>query len=402
MPEGRLLILDDELPVAQTIGLMAESIGLEATITQDAITFFRALEDQGADYIALDLVMPGMDGVEVLRQLAQLNCQARIIVVSGMTDRVLNATERSANEHGLNVIGSLAKPFTVRDLHSLLERPSGSSRQPRSDTDNASHASLLSEKDLLEALKRRQFVMAHQPKIHCASGEVAGFEALARWHHPEFGVIKPECFIAIAERSGLMDPLTAQLMEQALAWFHQHTVRYCKGPRSELVLAVNISAKNLQDIHFADNVVKLCTAYAIQPSCLMLELTETSTMADPTLSLDLFTRLRVKGFHLSLDDFGTGYSSMAQLVRLPFSEIKVDKSFVMTALSSPESQTVVRTIIELGHNLGLRTTAEGLEDAQTLTFLRKLGCDFAQGHFITPPLYAEELETWMGDYRPLA
>ncbi|MFA5630977.1 MAG: EAL domain-containing response regulator [Porticoccaceae bacterium] len=403
MLAGRIVILDDELSVAQTIGLMAESIGLEATVTHNAAAFFQALENQNADYIALDLVMPDMDGVEVMRQLAQLDCRAKIVVISGMANRVLNASERSASEHGLNVIGSIAKPFSARELRVLLERSGDALRSPcalLAERNDCTFA--LSERDLLEGLEQHQFVVAYQPKIHCMSGKIAGFEALARWHHPDLGVIMPDRFISIAEHAGLMDPLTGQLMAQALAWFHQHILRDRGGEPSPPVLSVNISAKNLQDIHFADKVFQLCNTFAVPPACLMLELTETSTMADPTLSLDLFTRLRVKGFHLSLDDFGTGYSSMAQLVRLPFSEIKVDRSFVMSAMESQESRTVVRTIVELGQNLGLRTTAEGLEDEETLMFLRQLGCDFVQGHFFTPPLYDEDLRQWMSGYQRAA
>jgi len=148
------------------------------------------------------------------------------------------------------------------------------------------------------------------------------------------------------------------------------------------------------DIHMADNLLDLCCQYRVAPERVVLELTETSAMVDPTLSLDLMTRFRVKGFQLSIDDFGTGYSSMVQLVRLPFSEIKVDKSFVMHAQQSREARTVIRSIVDLGHSLGLQVTAEGVEDSKTLDYLNGLGCDLAQGYFISRPMAGDAARSW--------
>jgi len=150
----------------------------------------------------------------------------------------------------------------------------------------------------------------------------------------------------------------------------------------------------LRDQALVERIVDRCAARHIAPERLIFELTETSAMEDPIASLDLLTRLRMKGFQLSIDDFGTGYSSMLQLVRLPFSEIKVDKSFVMTANRSAESRTVVRSIIELGHSLGLRATAEGVEDADTLAYLKSLACDLAQGFLIARPMSGADACKW--------
>jgi EAL domain-containing protein (putative c-di-GMP-specific phosphodiesterase class I) len=149
------------------------------------------------------------------------------------------------------------------------------------------------------------------------------------------------------------------------------------------------------DIHLADVLTSLCREYLVAPERVVLELTESSAMVDPILSLDLLTRLRVKGFQLSIDDFGTGYSSMVQLVRLPFSEIKVDRSFVMQAEQSQESRTVIKSIVDLGHSLGLVVTAEGVEDLSTLNYLNSLGCDLAQGYFIARPMAGEAARAWV-------
>jgi len=159
-------------------------------------------------------------------------------------------------------------------------------------------------------------------------------------------------------------------------------------------MSLNISAKSLVDLQLADNLSDVCQRFQIGTERIVLELTETSAMVDPILSLDLLTRLRVKGFQLSIDDFGTGFSSMIQLVRLPFSEIKVDKSFVMQAQQSSEARTVIKSIVELGHSLGLLATAEGVEDLDTLNYLNTLGCDLAQGYFIARPMWGDAARSW--------
>jgi EAL domain-containing protein (putative c-di-GMP-specific phosphodiesterase class I) len=198
----------------------------------------------------------------------------------------------------------------------------------------------------------------------------------------------PDDFIPLTEETGLIDALTAQVFDQSLEWFSQ------SFPKSDLKLSLNLSAKSLVDIQMADHLSALCQRFQIDTERIVLELTESSAMVDPILSLDLLTRLRVKGFQLSIDDFGTGYSSMVQLVRLPFSEIKVDKSFVMQALQSKESRTVIKSIIGLGRSLGLIVTAEGIEDTKTLDYINKLGCDLVQGFFIARPMWGEDARSW--------
>jgi EAL domain-containing protein (putative c-di-GMP-specific phosphodiesterase class I) len=247
----------------------------------------------------------------------------------------------------------------------------------------------MTKADLQNALDRHEFVMAYQPKIACKSGATAGFEALVRWKHPDRGIVMPDSFIPVMEKNGLIDELTAQVFDQSLEWFSQ------SFPQSKLMMSLNLSAKSLVDIHLADHLAILCQHFQIAPERIVLELTETSAMVDPILSLDLMTRIRMKGFHLSIDDFGTGFSSMVQLVRLPFSEIKVDKSFVMLAKQNKESLTVIKSIVELGHSLGLLVTAEGVDDLSTLDYLNTLGCDLAQGYFIARPMPGEAARNWV-------
>ncbi|MBW4481065.1 MAG: EAL domain-containing response regulator [Tildeniella torsiva UHER 1998/13D] len=399
MSDRRLLILDDDPMTGETIQRIAEFAGLEVHFTPDPGRFFDLLHEWRPTHIALDLVMPTMDGVQVMARLAKLSCRAKIIITSGVGSRVLDAAGRSAVEHGLDIAGVLAKPFSPAQLREmLLGHISTGPPPPRAIATAPAEPPEITPTDLHQALDRQEFVLAYQPKVLCTTGELAGVEALVRWAHPTYGLLPPGRFIPLAESCDLIDPLTDQVIDQALAWFGP----LCAGATQlspttcdRLMLSVNISARTLANGALFERVQERCQAQGVDPARLIFELTETSAMDDPVASLDLLTRLRMIGFHLSIDDFGTGFSSMLQLVRLPFSEIKVDKSFVMTAMTSPESRTVVKFIVDLGHSLGLRCTAEGVEDAETLAYLTAIGCDLAQGYHIARPLPGHDFWPWL-------
>lgn len=389
MPIRRMLILDDDADVGQTIQWIAESLGFEAEFATRSQEFFTKLDQMDPDIITIDLVMPELDGVEVMRLLAERKCAAKIIISSGIGTRVLDAAKRSASEHGLDIVGVISKPISKEALRVLVGQGSESQRPPSVEVKSAiSEESSFAGIDLQRALDRNELVVAYQPKIECKSGAPAGFEALVRWNHPSKGIIMPGHFISVAEEAGLINALTSQVFDQSLDWFSK------SFPESGLKLSLNISAKSLVDFHMADSLSSLCRQYHVASERIVLELTETSAMIDPILSLDLMTRFRVKGFELSIDDFGTGYSSMVQLVRLPFSEIKVDRSFVLKAQQSQESRTIIKSIIDLGHSLGLVVTAEGVEDIDTFNYLISLGCDLAQGYFIARPMPGEAACRW--------
>jgi EAL domain-containing protein (putative c-di-GMP-specific phosphodiesterase class I)/ActR/RegA family two-component response regulator len=390
MQKRRILILDDDTAVGQTIQWIAESLGFEAEFVTSAEEFFLRLDQTRPDVITIDLVMPNLDGVEVMRLLADRKSRAKIIISSGMGTRVLDAAERSALQHGLNILGVLSKPISKEALRLLVGEEDESKEEAAFEEEPEQDTGLeISPAALEGALERQEFEIVYQPKIGCRSGAAAGFEALVRWNHPERGIIMPADFISIAEEAGLIDNLTKQVFDQSLAWFSS------AFPASNLKLSLNISAKSLADIRLVDSLSDLCRKYQIAPERIVLELTETSAMVDPISSLDLMTRFRVKGFQLSIDDFGTGYSSMVQLVRLPFSEIKVDKSFVQQGQQSEESRTVIHSIIDLGHSLGLVVTAEGVEDLDTFNYLNHLGCDLAQGYFIAQPMSGADALKWV-------
>jgi EAL domain-containing protein (putative c-di-GMP-specific phosphodiesterase class I) len=244
--------------------------------------------------------------------------------------------------------------------------------------------------DLTEAIERHELTVEFQPKLDPSSGLVTGAEALARWHHREQGFIPPDVFIPLAEHSGLIRALTLHVLEVAL--------RRCAAWRRaghNLHIAVNLSPNSLLDSTLPDVVTRLLGQTGVPVSALVLEITESTIMADPTGSIATLDRLNALGAKLSIDDFGTGYSSLGRLRELPIHEVKIDKSFVQRIAVDHRDRAVVRSAIQLGHALDLEVVAEGVEDAATLRHLQREGCDLVQGYYISKPLAADAFEAWL-------
>jgi diguanylate cyclase (GGDEF)-like protein len=243
---------------------------------------------------------------------------------------------------------------------------------------------------LRRALECDELLLHYQPKADLGSGRVRSVEALVRWQHPDHGLLGPGEFIPVAERTGLIHPLTRWVLDAALrqiARWHRAGLR--------LSVAVNVSTRCLLDPSLPDQVAGQLAAWQVPPSLLVLEITESAVMADPARALDVLARLDQHGVGLSVDDFGTGYSSMAYLKDLPVDELKIDRSFVHQMATSPRDAVIVRSTIDLGHNLGMRVVAEGVETQETWDELAALGCDTAQGYLLSPPVPAFDLERWL-------
>lgn len=248
---------------------------------------------------------------------------------------------------------------------------------------------------LRQAIETGQLILYYQPKIDLRSGRVIGVEALVRWIHPEFGLIPPDEFIAPAEKSGLIRPLTLWVVEAAL--------RQCRAWREEgraFSVSVNVSARNLLDSQFPDQVAGLLQTHGVSPSQLELEITESAIMADPSKALEILRRFNQTGISLSIDDFGTGYSSLGYLRKLPVDTIKIDKSFVKNMTMDENDAMIVRSTIDLGHHLGLKVIAEGVENQEIWNHLVLVGCDAAQGYHISRPIPAAEMGRWLAELAP--
>src|ERR1700733_9454617 len=257
------------------------------------------------------------------------------------------------------------------------------------DRHSVRRLSVLSE--FRRALDSDEIVVFYQPIMHMDGVRVHGAEALVRWQHPDLGLLPPSDFIPIVEQTGLIGPLTKHVLERAIAECAQW-----RRAGQQLTVSVNLSVRNLLDPEVPAAIGDLLTLYGLAPEALQLEITESMLMSDPDRSLVTLTRLAQLGVGLSVDDYGTGYSSLANLRRLPIDELKIDRSFVSPMLSDESDLIIVRSTINLGHDLGLKVVAEGVEDEATLKRLAGLGCDFAQGYHFSKPLPAEVFNRWIG------
>jgi EAL domain-containing protein (putative c-di-GMP-specific phosphodiesterase class I) len=243
--------------------------------------------------------------------------------------------------------------------------------------------------DLRWALDRSELVLYYQPQVSISTGDLVGVEALVRWQHPVHGLLSPDEFIPLAERTGLIGPLTRYVLDAALA-----QARTWLDAGRPLPIAVNLSARNLHDEGYSDQVAAALAAHAVPAALLELEVTESAIMTDPERAQQTLEQLSALGVRLSLDDFGAGYTSLSQLTSMPISEIKIDRSFVMAMADDPANAVIVRSVIELGHNLGMTLVAEGVENEKALTELADLGCDVAQGYHFSRPIPADAFDTW--------
>jgi EAL domain-containing protein (putative c-di-GMP-specific phosphodiesterase class I) len=259
---------------------------------------------------------------------------------------------------------------------------------PKQDDYNPDWLALV--RDLRAAIQQQDIGLAFQPKLDLSTGVITGVEALARWSHPERGVVAPYEFIPLLEQTGLIKAFTLQVIEKSLGC--------CKDYRDKgyrLSVAINLSMHNLRDENLPAQIAEILGRFGLSEQCLMLEITESAIMHDPERSLDILTELDRMGVGLSVDDFGTGYSSLSYLKRLPVQQLKIDRSFVSDMIDDQDDAMIVRSTIDLAHNLGLNTVAEGVETEETLEALRAMGCDLAQGYLISRPLSHYDLLSYL-------
>ena len=322
--------------------------------------------------------------------------------------QLLRALEQPVTLNELDIeigasLGVALAPEHAGDVSGLLKRAdmamyaakgsTGGLRlyEPAMDTSSPQRLALVGE--LRQAIAMDQLTVYVQPKATLADAKVTGVEALVRWQHPTHGLLPPDDFVPVAERSGLIRPLTMTVLRSALS--------ACSSWRSngiDVGMAVNLSARSLLDLSLADDVGRLLRTHDLPAKMLTLEITESSIMTDPNRTIGLLLRLAEMGVQLSVDDFGTGYSSLSYLKRLPVHEVKIDRSFVTAMDTDPDDAAIVRSIVDLGANLSLRVVAEGVEHSAAWARLAELGCDSAQGYLLARPMPAADFPTWLASY----
>jgi EAL domain-containing protein (putative c-di-GMP-specific phosphodiesterase class I)/ActR/RegA family two-component response regulator len=381
-----IYIVDDDQQFADMLTMLLSSEGYQTETHYSVAKLINTCPGPN-DVIILDLLMPDIDGVEMLRRLSELKCQSGLILVSGQDAGVLRAAEDLAKAQSLFHLTSFSKPFKLAEItHFLFEfnQKKRESMQPKHS------GQWLPERDDLEyAIHNDQLVLFYQPQICLKTNALIGLEALIRWNHPEQGLIPPGLFIPLAESSKLIGPLTDWVIQEAIRQLNEWQ-NYGLNTK----VSVNISADNISQFDLPKKLSQLIKESALQSDQLVLEITESALMTQLIPSLDVLTRMRMKGFQLSVDDFGTGYSSLSQLHKIPFTELKIDQSFVTPMLKDKDCLAIVETCIMLGHKLNMHVVAEGVEDEACLNELTRLGCDFAQGYYISRPEPAKKIFEW--------
>ena len=385
MTKQTIYIIDDDKEIINLLIEYARLLGYQPCAYTDAAIFFAEYAPNQDDAVMiLDLNMPGMDGVEVMREMASKGIALPLILSSGYDSGVLHSAEQLAKAYALDIIASLKKPFKFNTFKRILQDYRKSEQryiQPQYRP--------ITVAEWEAAISEEQLLLHYQPQIDIKTGAVIGVEALVRWMHPQHGLIYPDLFISMAEDNGLIGDLTALVVKQAvecvLSWQNKNIA---------LRVSVNISAENITSLSLPEQFTQLLKENNLNPSMLMLEVTETALMEELVTFLDILTRLRMKGIELSIDDFGTGFSSLSQLYRVPFTELKVDQSFVMSMTHDSEARGIVKTCIRLGHELNMKVVAEGVENQEVWDQLVQLGCDIAQGYFIAKPMPPSDFLEW--------
>ena len=341
----------------------------------------------GGDEFAVLLPSDGTAeaALEAAAQLSEVVGRAAVIGPLALTPRA-SVGVAVAPQHGDDA------QMLIRhaDVAMYAAKESNGLRLYDSELDRNSPQRLALIADLRAALERGEIGVAYQPKVDPSSGRVVGAEALARWQHPELGPIVPEVFVALAEHSGLIRPLTLHVLAQAL----RHRAAWAAAGH-DLHIAVNLSPNSLLDSGLPEVVARLLTESGNPGEALTLEITESAILTDPEGSLMTLERLHALGVQLSIDDFGTGYSSLGRLRELPLDEVKIDKSFVLRVAEDHRDRAVVRSAVQLGHALELRVVAEGVEDMATYAYLAAEGCDVVQGYLISRPLPPTDFAGWL-------
>ena len=386
----RVLVLDDDELIAQSVAGMTGLRGWDPQPVTHEAEFQNLVRAAAPEAIILDLQLGDSDGIEQLRFLQGVGYSGAVVLMSGFGARVLDSARRVGETLGLTIAGVIEKPVHARDVAAALaaiERTAVATASPLVEAQSAVGA--ISAADVAAAMDARQMELHLQPIVAAADHAVIAAEALIRWRDPVLGKVAPERSILAAEQDAtLIDRLTMWVIEGAVD---------CHRRLADLAVrvSVNVSGRSLRARDFPDRITGVLERMSAPPGAIGLEITESAAMDDPDASADVLTRLRLKGFPIALDDFGTGHWSLTALRRLPFSSIKIDKSFVAEIETSTVSLSIVRSVIRLARDLGLGSVAEGVANDTTARLLTELGIDGMQGHYFSRPLPVEELAVWL-------
>jgi len=344
--------------------------------------------------------MPNKDGIEVMRELTGRQKSPTFILISGFDDRVLHSAKQFAESKQLRVADTLTKPIENDNFVKVVSKAFEENRSSyqleesivKETTSFEKESKIITVDDLKRGLEQREFVIHIQPQVHFSDGSLSGGEVLVRWQHPIWGMLFPDQFLPLAEEQKLMGELTEVVIQEAIYAYNK-----LRNAGVDSTLSINLSAQNIQDLTLPEKLGALLKEHAIEPRSFILELTESEIITDTSAALDVFNRLRMKGFSLSIDDFGTGDSSLKRLYQSPFSELKIDQHFVSRIEKDPDAISIVKVCTLLAKEFKMQTVAEGIETGQIWDELKQMGCDIAQGYFIARPMPVADYVQWAFD-----
>ena len=385
--KGRLLVVDDDLVQRTIIGKLGARLGYDTVMASTFEIASELLQTQTFDIMTLDLSLGEHDGIELLRLVADRNLNSMpIVIISGCEERILNSTKRVGQSLDLSLTCCLTKPLNLDDVRDALLLPS---QYQMASADEAALPTIDRER-ILAALARNEFFGEFQPKIDLETDRVVGAEALVRWRMPEFGILSPSVFIPLIEQFGLMPELTNRILSSAIA-----DGRKLIDQHPDFTIAVNVSGSLLTDLMLPERIESILREEGVAPESLIVEVTESVAMSDVDRAMDILVRLRIKGIGAAIDDFGTGFSSLAALAKLPFSELKIDQSFVRGCCTDEDMMKIVEGSIGLAKAFGMKVVAEGIDNPRTLAKVRQAGCNIGQGYLFAPSLRLEQVKRWM-------
>jgi EAL domain-containing protein (putative c-di-GMP-specific phosphodiesterase class I)/ActR/RegA family two-component response regulator len=387
----RVLVIDDQSHVRTLVREILKRMGItNVTDAADGHDALAAVTQPGGrfDLILCDLRMPERDGIETIRSFAALGLESAIAIMSVEEERVIETAGMLAEVQGLRMLGTIAKPVTAEKLEPILKRMREVPGQRVDDT------VIAPDQDFKNAFKRTELFFLYQPKVWMRTGKFAGVEALVRWKHPELGLFQPASFVPAMEED--------EHYNRALTDFTLRETIACAGrwhqAGRELGIAINLSVRAFDRLDLPERIESLARDAHVPHERITLEVKETQVTRNAIQMIDVATRLRLKGFRLSIDDFGTGQSGLSQLQKLPFNELKIDRSFVDGCSTSSSKRSVVEASLTLARNLKMTSVAEGIQQRPDWDLLDELGCNVMQGYFIARPMSEEGLEAWAAQW----
>lgn len=395
MDIGHLHFLVAEGDTAQRSALI-ETLGHlgAARITEvpDGLAALRCFDDgftPSIDVAIIDLDLAGMDGLDLLRTLGSMKSKARVIVTGHQTSAIMFSIETMALAYGVDLLGTVMKPVAAPKLEPLLELyapPADGGTRPGGPTFTFAEVGV--------GLQQRQFEPFFQPKIELETGQVKGLETFARWRHPEHGVLGPGAFIDALEQNNRVDFLDWTMIERSV-----QGCRLLMDRGLPMSVSINLAPQTLAHPSFMQQIKACMDRYRVLPEYITFEMPESSVLTTDPSFLERLVRLRMLGYGLAIDDYGTGRSNLQLLARIPFSELKIDRSFVDGASKKRPLSTVLSSCLSLARSLDRMSVAVGVETKEDWDFLQGMGCTYAQGYHIAPPMDIAAFPKWLDDWR---